>query len=621
MCWGEPAELQGGVLSNRENPFLLFKRKSLDADDHRLDLQIFEDWIERLTVGDPEHAARDLYKRLSLMNGVEISVADRLQNMEVCAPAIVSVLGILGHKVTERNYPLSRQMQTTIRLISEVYSLTAKGYKTVLNQYSSDSVTGYLLHKQNRVLALHRLIYLLGRVQLLAYQHYQPVPKYLWSELHSMYFYGLRKQLVDTEVRGIDSQLSNACTATDIYKQTLLLSLAGPYRLFQGEVCQVYRALIHRGGSCILPKLDPNSGVEAAFIVDYTRDEGPRYRNADQDAGVSKGCLLNTRELAVNLACELDRRNVELGAVRPHGTDSDFPTELLAKMMLAWGVGLKRVSSRTDRLGKMVMVDGLERVYELLGGAPIPTNRGWCAAEGVMEEDVFASEHLPEDQHWVDGGPDLSRLKRWDNEKDPSGQMVVDEEIKESLDQIGEDEPEAPETSPELNASGNSEAIYIVLDESDSGYHLSTAGSHVGMIKVGELVGLQNVGAGGGEETRIGVIRWLKMQKPSLLDFGVELLDGEWAPVVYGQQSKRGGREYYRALLHNQSGQDGLLITEPFYAEGFDEGFILTEASELNVHLNRVLEVTASFLQFQISGDVLDSGGMTTDTESRKETS
>jgi len=530
-------------------------------------VQVFEGWVERLTVGDPEHAARDLYKRLTLLNGVEIPAADRLQNLEICVPAVISVLGMLGCKVTGQTYPLSRQMQATIRLISAVYLLTAKGYKTLLNQYSNDSVAGYLLHKQNRVLALHRLIYLLGQIQLLAYKHYQPVPKFLWGELHSMYFYGVRKRLVNTEVEGVESQLSESCTVMDLYKQTLLLSLAGPYRLLQGEVSEVYRALIHRGGCCVLTKLDQMDGVAAAFIVDYSRDEGPRYRNADQDAGVNKGCLLNTRELAANLASELDRRHVELGAVRPQGIDSDLPAELLAKMMLAWGIGLKRVSSRTDRLGKMIMVDGLERIYELLGGAPIPTNRAWCAAEMAVDDVV----------------------------------------IKESLDQLEKEDSGTPKISPELASSRNPEAIYIVLDESDSGYHLSTAGEHVGMIKVGELVGLKNVGEGGDEAPHIGVIRWLKMHKPNLLDFGVELLDGDWMPVVYGQQNSRGSREYYRALLHNQSGQDGLLITEPFYAEGFSDGFILTEASELSVHLSRMLEVTASFLQFQIVDAVIVS--------------
>ncbi len=590
-------------MAKGRNPFVLFKRKSLDGSDHRFEPKHFRAWLEQLPVGDSTHAAKALYEQLRVMNGVDLPVADRLHNLESCMPHLVGVLDMLARKVSNQAYPLSQQVQKTIRVIMAIHSLTAKAYKIVLDQYSGDSIAGFLLHKQNRALALNRILYMLGRVQLSAYQYYLPLPEYLWREMHAIYRYGKEKQLVGIKLAGVGMQESVSSTAADIYKQALLLSLAGPYRLLQGEAGLVYRALIHKSEGCHLLELDAEANEGTPFIIDFAADHGPQYRNTDHDTHVTKGCLLDTRELAVTLASELDRQQIEMGAVRPHGTTDVLPPELLAKMMLAWGIGLKRVSNRTDRLGKMVLVDGLENLYEAMGGSPVPANREWCVEEvqPPLEMGGSLGGHLAVDDHWLDGGPDLSRLKRWDTEEDPSGKMVIDEEVKEDVAQNESVAQVDPVSTPKPTLNINPEAIFIVLDESESGYHLSTAGSHVGMIKVGELVGLSDADKNRDGNLKIGIIRWLKMQKPNLLDFGVELLSGNWTPVAFRQHRRRGVREYYRALQLEQPGGEGVLITEPFYSEGVQKGFVLTENSEKSIHFSRVLEATASFLQFQFS--------------------
>jgi len=586
-------------LAKVENPFVLAKRSPVDSGDHRFEPKVFNEWLEQVPVGDPVHAAKALYERLRQMNGIDIPVSIRLQDLESCVPHITSVIDLLEHQVAGQAYPLSRRMQMLVGMISAIYSLTAKAYKVVLDQYAHDSIAGTLLHKQNRVLALHRTIYMLGRIQLHAYEHYQPLPAFLWHEIHFIHQYGWTQKLTSQSISVAGKQVIGATTASALYKQALLLELAGPYRLLQGEVEQVYLALINRVNKCRLLELGKEESDDALFIVDFALDSGARHRNPEQDEGVGKGWLLDTSELSLILANELDLSQMELGAVRPHDVSDVLPTELLAKVMLAWGIGQNRRSDRSDKLSKMVMLNGLEPLYSKFGGAPVPSHAEYWVEDElpqIKEDEVSTFEgHLAPDEHWVEGGPDLSRLKRWEDEQDPSAKPVTEDEITETLKESAEENELESETDEPLAS------VFVVLDESANGYHLSTTGTQVDKLKVGELVGLSEVlSEDGDEEIKLGVIRWLKMETPSLLDFGVELLVGDWQPVVFCLEGSQGGREYYRALYLRQANADELLITEPFYSEGFCNGLLLTEETEISIQLSSILEATASFLQFRI---------------------
>ena len=372
------------TLSKVGNPFVLSKRKPLDDGDLRFDPKEFQRWLDELPVADPVHAAKELYERLREINSLDIPVSDRLQILESCMPRLISSIELLSGQVAGQSYPLSRHAQMLVSLISALYSLSAKAYKVVLDQYAHDSIAGSLLHKHNRRLALHRALYLLGRVQLHVYQYYQPVPEYLWHEIHFIHQYGWSQHLVDHKLGCAGEQVSGEYSASDLYKLALLLSLAGPYRLLQGEIGQVYLALLSRVSKSKLLELGKEDSEEALFIVDFAKDMGARHRNPNQDNSVGKGWLLDASQLSLVLAQELDGIDIEMGAVRPHETSDELSPELLAKMMLAWGIGMQRISSRDDRLGKVTLVNGLEPLYEAMDGAPVPTHLEWSLDEPIL---------------------------------------------------------------------------------------------------------------------------------------------------------------------------------------------------------------------------------------------
>lgn len=566
------------------NPYFLPKRKLPGSGDNTFDPRQFKIRVEALPVGDVVGTAQEIHRQLRVMNGCEIPVADRMRNLELILVPLLFVLDGLADSYSRETLPLGKRSLLMFKLNASLYLLIVQAYKVVLDQYHQESLAGHLLHKHNRAVALHRAIYFLGRSLLHAYQLYQSAPKYIWQEIHGIHHYAVELHLDNKELESEDHRIIDHSSVSDLYKQILLLSLACPYRLLLGEVTRVYMALSQWAPKCRLIGLKKAS--EGIFIVDPRGDEPPRYREEGDISMIRRGWVLDTGDLSIMLANELESLHSQIGVMRPKDAPDAISPDLLARLMLTWGVGVQRSADRTESQGEVSLICELDVLYSMFGGEEAPE----LFSNGINVTTISAEEALKAenasrtgaDEHVVEGGADLLRFKKW-----------IEENARRDV---------LPPTVDINDGIGKADICIrkcMVFDESAQGYHLGWYGKGDSQIRVGELVGIRPVSNANADDVRLGVVRWLQSDKPGMLNFGIEIFRGEVEPIILRRSME--GLEMpvsWRGFLLNSDIEEDYLIVPPFYSAG-DRKVVLVQGEKCReISLSKMIEATASFAQF-----------------------
>lgn len=578
-------------MSNSNNPYLLPKRLPLANGDDTFEPKRFKRLVEQLPVGDIGQVSRNLHQLLTQMNASVVPVSSRITNLELMLKPLLVAIDALSQGVTRTTLPLNKRASAMSGMLESLTVLATQGYKVVLDQYHHESFTGQFLHKSNRALALHRALYFLGRRLLHAYQLYRPAPPYLWKEIHGIHRYAFDLKLADRAIAYDDQGLHKQSSVNDLYKQLLLLSLSGPYRLMQGEVTRVYQALSRWAPVSRLLDLGGFDGEVGPFMVDIGVDEPPRHMGAERDRQVLRGWVLDTGEMAVRLADELEATAAPHGVMRPQDTPDKIAPDLLARLMLTWGIGSRRVSERDETQGEVALICGLRGIYTELGGEPLEpaagTQPAFNAARFGDEESTpggIPHELLAEDEYVIQDDPQLQSIRRW---------------IADNNAQALQHTAPAPVVTDTTEAPSRPVPRHCpVYNESASGYHLGWVDTEAS-ISVGELVAITHRDGEGMESLRLGVIRWMRAERPDLIDFGVELINGDALPVLFCRRTNRSKQEeYLPGLLLEHPHEDQTIITTPFYSEPGQRSWLVAGGERRPIALLREIEATASFIQF-----------------------
>lgn len=575
------------------NPYLLPKRAPLASGDDTFEPKRFRQLIEQLPIGNVGKASQSLYQLLKQMNASVVPVANRIANLEVMLRPLLLALDTLAKGYSRVSLPRGRRSGMESDMHANLCILAAQGYKVVLDQYHHESFTGQFLHKSSRSMALHRVLYFLGRNLLRAYQLYRPAPPHIWHEIHGIYRYAFEQKLVDRAVDSEDPSLREHSSVSDLYKQILLLSLAGPYRLMQGEVVRVYQALSRWAPDAQLLDLGKSNGDSGPFLVDIGIDESPRYMGAERDHQVLSGWVLDTSDMALRLADELEATAALHGAMRPQDAPDKLSPDLLACLMLTWGIGSQRVAERDETQGEVALICGLRAIYMKLGGEQLPETVtdpeafNPTRSADLAEKPKEASPALLEpNEYVVQEDPQLASIRRW----------IADNSVpvvnKPAIVPASEIQARPEITEPVAH-------VCPVYNESSNGFHLGWSADAKAVIGVGELVAVIHRDAGGEESLRLGVVRWMRVDRPDVIDFGLELIMGEVQPVAFCRRWDRGRQEEFRpGLLLQRPHEDQTVITAPFYSEQGQRTWLMTRGKKQRIELSREIEATASFIQF-----------------------
>ncbi len=313
---------------NKKNPFVLPERLNPTKLEDEYDHKGFKQWVSDLPLGNVSSAARALHAELGRMNQLEMSPVERFEALELLLSSIGFVLGKLRVHYTSTPIPLSKKNRLVARLHLELMVRVIIGYKTVLAQFHDDSFTGYFLHKRTRVEALRRLLYFLGEVLQHEYSIYNADPKFVWKEIHGVYYYAVRNELMGSEAETTEGDPCGPLGLEGIYKQILLLALANPNGLLRGEVRKVNNMLPNWLPEVELLPLAGNVSTASIFMVDAQNDASPCMVREGNREQVKSGWILDASKLDELLQWEIN-------SIKGDGEAQLRPTDVVAMELLS----------------------------------------------------------------------------------------------------------------------------------------------------------------------------------------------------------------------------------------------------------------------------------------------
>jgi len=474
-----------------------------------------EQWIQNLPMGNIGETARLVYETLHEVNRLAISWKDRYRFLELLRQPYHYVQTSLNRHFVGMSFPLSNKSQRIANLAVTLSSEMALGYKTAIEEMLDSS----FLSRDSKAMTvmIHRAIRYLSQAMLISFQTYAAHPANSWRELNALYLYAEQKDVYQDRVKDELNTLLPESSIARAYKQILLLALASPYRLRQGEAETVYNALAHYAGYAHVVPFSESLAHEVLFSVRMDSDRAPDYLIFSQDECRNEHCrLVDTRELSQKMYMAVEKGE-ELAGM------SKLPKQLVVRLIRTWGIAPKRNFTRNERHTIVQVAIGITMLHRVL-----------AEAQGTPEMHTHRSSY---DSKTVVGVSQPTTEDVWDIRA--SSNMKRDYDHYKSVSDP--DEPIVNRPDIQLH-------LCQVLNESAGGYRLSLENVENAGLKVGELLGIRQDSDGALWET--GVIRWLRNGGEGRMEAGIQVLAPHARPVMVSNSKASGAAaESQYALL------------------------------------------------------------------------
>ncbi len=456
-----------------------------------------EQWVQDLPLGNVGAMSKLLYSSLREVNRLAIGWRERQRFLELYRQPIEYVQEQLNKRYTSVSFPLPPKTQQIADLSKALAGEMALGYKTAIEEMLGSS----FLSRDNKALTelIHRAVHYLSCSLLTSYKTYSPHAEDNWFELHMLYLHAEHKKIHTKPVGDSQNQTLPKSSIARLYKQILLLALASPHRMRQGEAHAVYKALGRWAGHAhIIPYNDP-SAAEALFVVHLDSDDAPDFQAFNhRDCNTELCRLVDTRQLSHLLQEELDY----LGANGK--SDEGIGAELLHRLIRCWGIAPKRSFSRNDKEAGLEVVVGLSSLHRAL------------ATE--LGDESQLREKAEYQSKTVSGVSQPVSKDVWNIfSKDKLGQQYQSYQLAQ--------QPEENAPKPSVPRQ-----YWQIRNESAGGYRLAIEKNEGAKVQVGELLGIRPRYSD--NTCEVGVIRWMRQPADGGLELGVQVLAPQVIPVM-----------------------------------------------------------------------------------------
>ncbi|MFZ5594559.1 MAG: hypothetical protein ACOY4D_09940 [Pseudomonadota bacterium] len=517
------------------------KQQTLAFDAHPVKVKA---WIDNLPLANPGETAHSIYCALTSINRVIIPVQHRCQILKLFRPPLRHVMNMLRKHYIGISFPLSDTGMKAALLARELQIEMAHGYKIALNNLVSHPSTLPTMAKTLPILH-HAMRYLIEAL-LTSYQAYMSSPSTVWRDIHQMYLYAENKTLHESAIHDKEDPLISHHSISDLYKQALLLALANPYHLPQRDIGIIATALEKWSGYA---KLSFVSGLETSpesFLIDLEKDEPTSVPAAKRNPRLTLYRLLELTGL-INHLRELSNNNHTQ-------TNTILSSELLRKLITAWGVPMKRHFSRMNKNSRIIAVLGMDALYQACGGtlprsdSAVTSRESSAMNQGKAQ---FTSRpvmgiHGPQ-ENW-------NGKERGDEERNAPDVWDVTTQTDYFRKQQAGKEAQAEEKAVQATTPAYPRYNCEVVNESAGGACLAWEGNKKeAKFKIGELIGVSTADEENAHEWGVAVIRWMKHVKKSRMEFGIQMI----SPIAEAVSLRRSDEE-----AQNTAHEMGLLLPE-----------------------------------------------------------
>ncbi|MEN8205699.1 MAG: hypothetical protein ABFS24_06780 [Pseudomonadota bacterium] len=529
-------------------------------------------WVDELPLINTGKSWALLEDALKQINSLSIPTRNRHETLELLATSVVCVTETMKKVFLAKPIPLKGNNLLLATQTVELCKQMATGYRILVDDLGhNDSQASHL------ALAIHRSLRYLSEILLTNYQLYIQYPEGLWKTINSLYALAEQHDITTQVVTDTTLSTPSESTISTVYKQILLLSLACPYRLRQKEIHFFYNALMDWADISQLRCME-GSHVRGLFAVNLNADNSPSYLTLNESTTPDHHWrILDTTSMSDRIRDILDKQPGNANRYTGIGD-----TDILQRLMLAWGVMPRRRFARHPKSAKVGLVVGLNAIHRRVMGPEIEAN---------SREETIGDQHYLQDPTFEA----VNTLKT--NRLADDGRRIVTAGKKQLRGSRNED----------LMDTSRIEA-WKMANISAGGYCLLLDGVDASTAQVGELAAITEQDNLNGDAWHLGVVRWIKCSDEYGLELGTQMLSPS-AQAVWAcldEAGVRSGSKMQGILLPEIKAlkqQASLLLpTLPFRAGCL--ATLQTADTLENIRLTRQLENTGSFAQYHFSAAV-----------------
>ena len=553
-------------------------------------------WIEALPRANLGETAKQLYTALQQTNQLNYSYQERIHFLETLREPVDYVTRSMKKHFIGVSFPLSDKSQQIAFITKELYSCMAMGYKIALEDMLAKNLI--IFNKKPLAMLTHRSISYMGQHFLTAYQSYSPFLNKHWGELHKLYHFAEKRNLLKTK---INDELHSYVTKTSVtteYARILLLSLSSPYHLRQGESGKVYEALERWLNQPIIRPLNEKDKDQGKFIDNLEHSQPPCALSLALTMGITDARqlrIIETQSIAEKIEYEL-KNNEDIGTATLTNIDITRPElshDLLRRLLIAWGVASKRYFPRTNKNEEVKITVGLSAAHQYI------TQKAQAMDKGKYTNKFNHRAHFESTEIKINlKDPNTTSNDVWG--------LIYPEELT-GLEPLVEKELSLQDTNhTDLNGTETEAKQYIadnwlIINESAKGLLINNKEELKNKAQVGELVSIRRKSGERAERWSIGVIRWLKSNQDQSLQMGIETLNPNGAAVGIrpaGMPDAPLQRTLMLPELKNLK-QPACLITSPVQWREGNKITINMLGKNIPATLTKPIQNTGLFAQFQ----------------------
>ena len=566
--------------------FDLPERRKPGKDSFNTKQRKVEEWIALLPMGNVGETARQVFGALHETNRLRVSWQERYRLLESLRAPVAYVGQALHKRFLGLTFPLPPKTRRIAHLATELYNEMALGYKIAIE----DMLDANFLFRDKRALTimLHRALRYLNKVLLTTYQVYSPQPHNTWSDIHRLYRYAETARLFRASVTDTEQELLPKTTIATAYKQALLLALASPYRLRQGEVGIVYSALELWAHLAQIMPYDAQADREAALCYPPLDSHGEPshlvFSHYDRGNG---GCrLIDLQPLAITVREELGQAERSSTTELKRRLGAGLTVDLLRRLSLTWGVPPKRSSARNAKAEDVEVVVGLSSVHRALG--LVTALRSMTAlpnaSNATAPEDLFSRTSTFQ-----------SRTIASENDQKAD---VWDPFKARAATQQSAQRPQAATAK----ATPLPLQTWAMRDQSAGGCRIARSGMDTLGVQVGDLIGVRPYTDTHDRHWTVSVVRWIRHTSEEELELGVQSITGRGQPAAARTRQPNGTMSEYQRIIGLPEDKEhnlvaSLLVPPLLYTVGATLSVRFDE-TEHPLLLTGVQEGTGSFVQF-----------------------
>ena len=553
-------------------------------------------WINALPRANLGETAKQIYTVLQQTNQLNYSYQDRMRFLETLREPVDYVTLSMKKHFIGVSFPLPDKSQQIASITKELYACMATGYKIALEDMLANNLI--IFNKTPLATLTHRSITYTGQHLLAAYQSYSPFSDENWDELHKLYSFAEKRKILKNKIRDeLHAYVMKTSVSTE-YARVLLLSLASPYHLRQGESGKIYGALERWLNQPIIRPLNANDKDSEKFIDNLSQAHSPCALSlalTKSDTDVSKLRIIETQAIAEKIEHEL-KSNEDIGTATLTNIDitrPDLSHDLLRRLLIAWGVASKRHFPRTNKNEDIKVTIGLSAAHQFI------TQKAQSMDSGKYTNKYNHRAHFESTEIKI-------------NLKDPSATsndiwgLIYPAELT-GLEPLVEEELSLQDANQiDLNNTDPEEKPYqadnwLIINESAKGLLINNKDELKNKAQVGELVSVRRKVGERTERWSIGVIRWLKSNQDKSLQMGIETLNPNGAAVGIRPASTQNAplqRTIMLPELRNLK-QPACLITSPVQWREGNKIMINMLGKDIPATLTKSVQNTGLFAQFQ----------------------